>query len=92
MIKISEVNRVRLILIWVCSLIDEAVPAIKAWLVYWLKQWPWACAGKLASTERLDWWGKMSARAESPTEEGVNGAKDASWGSRFTHMEGGYDG
>lgn len=35
-IKISELNRVRLILIWVCSLIDEAVPAIKAWLVYWL--------------------------------------------------------
>lgn len=34
----------------------------------------------------------MSARAETPTEEGVNGAKDASWGSRFTHMEGGYDG
>lgn len=31
----------------------------------------------------------MSARAESPTEEGVKGAKDASWGSRFTHMEGG---
>lgn len=35
-IKISELNRVRLILIWVCSLIGEAVPAIKAWLVYWL--------------------------------------------------------
>lgn len=34
----------------------------------------------------------MSARAESPTEEGVKGAKDASWGSHFTHMEGGYDG
>lgn len=34
----------------------------------------------------------MSARAETPREEGVKGAKDASWGSRLTHMEGRWDG
>lgn len=34
----------------------------------------------------------MSTGAESPTEDGVKGAKEASWGCCFTHLKGGYDG
>lgn len=34
----------------------------------------------------------MSTGAESPTEDGVKGAKEASCGCCFTHLKGGYDG
>lgn len=34
----------------------------------------------------------MSTGAESPTEDGVKGAKEASCGCCFRHLKGGYDG
>lgn len=34
--KSTERSELDWILIWLCGLIDKVVPAIKAWLVYWL--------------------------------------------------------